>query len=715
MTDFLNHLVSEFHFPLQNHVLIFSLVLFIILLSPILLRNLNIPGIIGLIISGVIIGPNGFNILEKTSAIELFSTIGLLYIMFIAGLELDLNQFKINKNKSLTFGLLTFSIPILIGFPVCYYFLGFSMTASMLTASMFATHTLVAYPIVSKLGISKNMAVSVAVGGTILTDTAVLILLAVIIGSNDGTLNQEFWVRMVVSLLIFSGIMFFLIPRIAKWFFRKLESEKHSHYIFVLSVVFFAAFLAEVAGFEPIIGAFVAGLSLNKLIPHSSPLMNRVEFIGNSLFIPFFLISVGMLVDIRVIFEGNKALIVAAVLTSVALISKWLASYITRKIYNFNRYEGQLIFGLSSAHAAATLAVILVGYRAGILDENILNGTIILILVTCVVASFVVENAGKKIVIEHSLDSAINRNVEEFNEENFVIPSTDISELGKLLNLSIFMKEPKTKQPIYILTVIPDDSVSEQKIKNIKPLLEQKLIEVDAPDIDLNFIVAIDHNVASGIVRKSREVLAENLMLSWPKKQGFLDLLMGDSFDKILNGFSKTVVFSAITKNVSSFDRVIVFLPPLAEFEIGFIPVMKKIQNFTTELSLPIELYCNAQTQNALVESNLVFLSKTKFKNLEIVEMDEVKNAVELNGKKDLFIFVSARKGTTSYNQTMDQYPDKIEKLFPDNDKILIYPNQFREGFKPENESNEGGETLIGKKIVVQNIFKKKKRGGIKS
>src|SRR5690606_9784645 len=234
MTDFFNQLAHEFELPLHNPVLIFSLVLLIILLAPILLKRLNIPGIIGLIISGVIIGPYGFNILEKTSAIDLFSTIGLLYIMFIAGLELDLNDFKAHKNKSLLFGFFTFTIPIAIGFPVCYYLLGYDFNASFLTASMFATHTLVAYPIVSKLGIAKNKAVAITVGGTILTDTAVLIILAVLIGKSEGSLDQTFWVKLIVSLAIFSAIMFLVIPRIAKWFFRKLESEKHAHYIFVL-------------------------------------------------------------------------------------------------------------------------------------------------------------------------------------------------------------------------------------------------------------------------------------------------------------------------------------------------------------------------------------------------------------------------------------------------------------------------------------------------
>nr|WP_278020906.1 cation:proton antiporter [Flavobacterium ginsengisoli] len=326
MIEFFRHLLQEFELPLSNPVLIFSLILFIILLCPILLKKINIPGIIGLIISGVIIGPHGLNILAKNSAVDLFSTIGLLYIMFIAGLELDMNEFKANRNKSVLFGFFTFILPLSIGFPVCFYLLKYDFNASFLTASMFATHTLVAYPIVSKLGIAKNQAVAITVGGTILTDTAVLIILAVIMGSSQGNLNQAFWVKLIVSLAIFSAIMFMIIPRVAKWFFKKLESEKHAHYIFVLSVVFFAAFLAEVAGVEPIIGAFVAGLALNPLIPHSSALMNRIEFIGNSLFIPFFLISVGMLVDVSVILSGPTALIVAGTLSVVAIFGKWIAS-----------------------------------------------------------------------------------------------------------------------------------------------------------------------------------------------------------------------------------------------------------------------------------------------------------------------------------------------------------------------------------------------------
>src|SRR5699024_5133912 len=306
--SFIEQLLEHFELPLQNPVLIFSLILFIILLAPILLKKIKIPGIIGLIIAGIVIGPEGFNVLESDK-IEIFSTIGLLYIMFIAGLELDMNQFKAHKNKSLVFGFFTFAIPMAIGYPVYYYILGqwdehISQEAALLTASMFATHTLVSYPIVSKLGLAKNVATSITVGATILTDTAVLILLAVILGSHSGGLSQEFWIQLAIGIVLFSACMFLVIPRITTWFFRKFSSEQHSHYVFVLAVVFLAAFLSEIAGLEAIIGAFFAGLALNKLIPDSSALLQRIDFIGNSLFIPFFFISVGMIVDVSVIFNG---------------------------------------------------------------------------------------------------------------------------------------------------------------------------------------------------------------------------------------------------------------------------------------------------------------------------------------------------------------------------------------------------------------------------
>ncbi|HHW80557.1 MAG TPA: cation:proton antiporter, partial [Bacteroidales bacterium] len=346
MERFISDLSHHFALPFTNPVLVFGLLLLIVLVSPLLLKRLNIPSIIGLILAGVLVGPHGLNFIQNGEAINMFSTIGLLYIMFIVGLELDLREFKANQNKSVVFGIFTFIIPLVIGYPVMRYLLGYDVYASFLTASMFSTHTLVTYPIVSRMGVSKNQAVAITVGGTILTDTAVLIILAIIINSSQGAFEFQFLLKLLISLIVFSGIVFFIIPKIAKWYFEKMESEKYSHYIFVVFIVFLAGFLAEIGGIEPIIGAFAAGLALNKLIPHSSALMNRIEFIGNALFIPIFLISVGMLVNITVIFEGYKAILIAVVLSIVALFGKWMAAFFTQKTFKYSVSQRNIIFGL---------------------------------------------------------------------------------------------------------------------------------------------------------------------------------------------------------------------------------------------------------------------------------------------------------------------------------------------------------------------------------
>ena len=690
MTKFFNDLLLEFSLPLHNPVLVFSLVLFIILLAPILLKRLNIPGIIGLIISGVIIGPNGFYILEKNSAVELFSTIGLLYIMFIAGLDLDMRGFKANRNKSLLFGLFTFAIPLAIGFPVCYYILGFDFNASFLTSSMFSTHTLVAYPIVSKLGITKNQAVAVTVGGTILTDTAVLLILAVIMGNSQGNLNQDFWIQLGISLAVFFAIMFWIIPKVTKWFFQKLESEKHAHYIFVLSVVFFAAFLTEVSGLEPIIGAFVAGLALNPLIPHSSALMNRIEFIGNSLFIPFFLLSVGMLVDLSVIFKGPMALIIAAVLTITALLGKWLAALFTQLTFKYSLAQRQLIFGLSSSHAAATLAVILVGYKAGILDENVLNGTIILILVTCVVASFATDKASKKILISEQ-DIKKNRSkLNTFVNEHILIPVANISNIESLLEFALLIKDKKSANPITILSVVPNNAEAEINIINARKKLEEFVMQGAASETKVNAIATIDHNPASGITRISREIMADIVVIGWPKKARIVDKLIGEKIHSIINNVNKNIFICYFDKPLISQKRMVIVSPPLAEREKGFETWLQKIAILSQELSIPIQHYCSNTTQEAINTKIKQMHLNISINTTVFDEWDDFLILSRYINRDDLLVFISTRKGAVSYIKALDNIPNKLEKHFYDNNKLIIYPFQYNHVFGQYEDLSSG-------------------------
>lgn len=674
--NFFIEFFNKFNLPLKDPILVMSVILVIILLSPILMRKLKAPAIIGLILAGVLVGPHGFNVLAKNSFVDIFSTIGLLYIMFIAGLELDLNEFKENKNKSLLFGLYTFAIPLAIGYPVVHYFLGYDFNTSFLTASMFATHTLVAYPIVSRLGVSKNQAVATAVGGTILTDTAVLIILAVILGNAKGGLSQEFWIRLGVSLVAFSLVMFFVVPRIAKWFFTRFEKERHLHYVFVLAVVFFAAFLAEASSLEAIIGAFAAGLALNKLIPSSSALMNRIEFIGNSLFIPFFLISVGMLVDVSVIFNGWGAWIVAGALTTVAVSGKWLAALFTQKSFRYTTAQRQVIFGLSGAHAAATLAVILVGYQAGILDNAILNGTIILILITCLLASLVTERAGKVLKIESENDTEALMKSSGASSEQILLAISEVENIEKLLELAILIKDKNSQHPISILSVVDNNKEAEVNIVKAKAGLETFVKEASATETEVNVLATIDENKANGITRISREITADIIILDWIKQSVSFGDLVGIDIQEFVNSINKSIYICHISKPLALHTKMHIMVPPHAEEEKSFDTWILKMSILAQELSSVIAIYCSENTEKTIkkiFKENKIKPATNFSRFTSWEDFFVLARYIETN---DLIVLISARKGTVSFVNELTVLPDKFEKYFPDNSYLVIYPEQ---------------------------------------
>lgn len=501
----------DFSLPLRNPVIIFSLVLFIILFAPILFNKIKVPHIIGLIIAGVMIGPYGFNLLRRDSSIVLFGTVGLLYIMFLAGLEIDLSEFKKNRGKIIFFGLTTFLLPLIFGSLASYYVLGYSWTSSLLLASMFSTHTLISYPIASKYGIIRNKAVAMTVGGTMITDVLALLILAGIAGMAKEQVSSMFWIKLTISSIIFVGIVFFIFPLIIRWFFKTNE-DSISQYLFVLAMVFLAAFLAEAAGVEAIIGAFFAGLVLNKFVPHSSALMTRIDFVGNALFIPFFLISVGMLVDVSVLVKGWGALKVAAVIVTVALVTKYLAAYLTQKVFRFTRAEGRMIFGLSTSHAAATLAIILVGYNIitgetatgepiRLLNEDVLNGTILLILISCGVSSFVVERASKDLVLEQNIDDSPSPE----DSADKILLSLAYSELvTDLVDFGVLLKDKNNDIPIYGLHVIDDENGTAASKKNGKKVLEKAIGYAATSGNSIIPVTRYDSSISSGIVYSIR-------------------------------------------------------------------------------------------------------------------------------------------------------------------------------------------------------------------
>jgi Kef-type K+ transport system membrane component KefB/nucleotide-binding universal stress UspA family protein len=665
-------LTLHFSLPLKDPVLIFSVVLFIILLAPIVLRKLRIPSIIGLILAGVAIGPHGFNLIARDSSIELFGTVGLLYIMFLAGLELDLNEFKRNRNKSLLFGALTFSFPFALGVAACIYVLHLSVTSSILIASMFSTHTLLSYPLASKMGITKNEAVTIAVGGTIITDTVVLLILAVITGAAKGTLSNAFWIRLAVSLVVFVSAVFFLFPPIGRWFFRNIKGDNVSEYIFILAMVFLAAFLAEAAGVEAIIGAFFAGLALNRLIPHTSPIMNRIDFVGNALFIPFFLIGVGMLVDLRILLHGPAALIVAATLTVVAFSGKWIAAFCTQKLFRFSALQRRVIFGLTSSHAAATLAVILIGFNIGLVNESVLNGTVILILITCLVSSFITENAGRGLALQQQESLPESEEL----KERILVPISNPDTIEQLMDLAVMLKDVRQQEPVYALTVVKDDEEAVRKVKLSRGMLESVIKHASATDTEVQIRARVDLSVASGITRAAKEINVTDLILGWSPKGRTSDRLFGSKLSNILENVWQTIYVCRFVHPLNTNRNIIVALPAYVQYEAGFSHLVRKIYTLAHEMGAQVTVGCHPKTAQVFAREIEKNKSSVRMRYLHFEQPEEMNVLSAYVTADDLFILVNARRGTISYDPFMETLLERINRSVKGNNFMLIYPEQ---------------------------------------
>ena len=709
----------DFTLPLTNPVIIFSIVLFIILFAPILLNKVKVPHIIGLIIAGIIVGPYGFNLLNRDSSIVLFGTVGLLYIMFLAGLEIDLAEFKKNSKKIAVFGFITFLLPFVFGTIASYYLLGYSFMSSMLLASMFSTHTLVSYPIASKYGVARNRAVALTVGGTMITDIFALLILATIAGMTKEEVSSVFWIQLSISCIIFVAIIFFLFPLIINWFFKHFE-DSVSQYIFVLATVFLASFLAEAAGIEAIIGAFFSGLVLNKYVPHQSALMNRINFVGNALFIPFFLISVGMLVDLKVITQGWEALKVAGVITFVAIITKYLAAWITQKTFGMNQTEGKLIFGLSTSHAAATLAIILVGYNIIIgetvsgepirlLNEDVLNGTILLILVSCTISSFVVEKAASKMAL--SADAIEGDGYGTDQKEKILVSIVNMDMVVPMMDFGLMLKQHKNKEPIYALQIVDDAHANESNAQS-KKIMDRAITHASATENTVIPIIRHDANIGNGIIYTIREQNITDVLIGLhhnadPK------VFFGPTAENILKRIWKTIYIYKPRQPFNTLKRIVAVVPEKAETEPGFLHWYEKIMPLAKASGMPVLFYGD---DNALKEIQLFANQNHAQAQIQFHSFTHWKNfstfSKELK-KDDLFVIVSARKGTNSHHSYLNKLPHYLTSHFKENSFILLFPEQLEIGINMENIAQADGallETLTEKIGAIGNarkIFKK--------
>lgn len=677
---------TDFALPFTNPVLKFLLILIIILFAPLLLNKIRIPHLLGLIIAGAVVGPFGFNLMERDSSIILSGTVGLLYIMFLAGLEIDIADFKKNSGRSLIFGLLTFCIPMALGILASLYLLNFNLLTSILLASMFASHTLITYPIVSKLGVTKNQAVTITVGGTMITDTLALLVLTIIVGLSAGSVDNGFWIRLGLSLTLFGAIVLLLFPLLGRWFFKRFH-DNVSQYIFVLVIVFLGAFLAETAGIEPIIGAFLAGLAMNRLIPRTSPLMNRIEFVGNAIFIPFFLIGVGMLIDYRAFFKDFETIKVALVMTVVATLAKFLAALATQKSFRYTIDQRRLIFGLSNAQAAATLAAVMVGYGIvtghtatgepiRLLNDSVLNGTILMILITCTIASFATQRGARNIALSAASESSPEA---EKNQpaERILIPVGYPATAEELVQLSVTIKSKSNRNGLYALHVVPNAATTgDDADRQGRCVLERAVMTAAATDNEMQELLRYDSDIANAIVSTLHEQKITDLILGLrPEREGEPPVpFPSATIDNVLTQNHITTLIYKPVQPLSTAGRLLVFVPDRAENELGFALWMRRVWNMSRNTHTKVVFYAPLHTLSHIRSIHTRHPIEAEFH--EFNDWDDFLILFRDVRANDILLAVLSRKGGPSYHKSMTAVPDYLSKYAPSNSHILLYPLQ---------------------------------------
>ena len=604
------------------------------------------------------------------------------YIMFLAGLEMDLENLKKNLSKAFVFGVLTFFIPFGIGMWVGMSVLGFSMGTSLLFSSILASHTLVAYPIVGRYGMTRHASVSISIGGTMFALTVALFVLAGISGMYRGELDSGSWIWFIGKCVGYCAFVFLVFPRFARWFFRKYE-DNIMQYIFVLALVFLSAALAELAGLEGIFGAFLAGLVLNRLIPHVSPLMNRTEFVGNALFIPYFLIGVGMLINLGALFTGSDTIKVVVVMLVVATATKWLAAWITQKIYRMSAASRQMLFGLSNAHAAGALAMVMVGTQIEVepgvflMNEDMLNGVVIMILFSCIVSSVMTERAARTMALaEENGEMDMSRGKEE---ERVMVSIANPETVEPLVNMALMMRDPKSKKELLAVTVEVeyDEAKKQAKLAQRRKSLEQAARIASAVDVPMKTRCRLSTNAATGILNTAGEMNATEIVLGLHHKHGLLDSFLGNFAQSILKGTHRQLMIVKCVIPANTMRRIMVAVPPNAEFEAGFYKWVERMARIGGQLGCRVHFWAHADTMQRISGYMNKFHSSVR---VEYSIMDSWDDLLLISNKvayDHLMVIVSARRGAISYQPSFEELPDQITKYFANNSLMLIYPDQL--------------------------------------
>lgn len=664
------------HPLITSPMAIFLVVLLIILVTPLLLNKLRIPHVIGLIVAGVCVGPYGFNLLARDMSFEVFGQVGLLYLMFLAGIEIDMYHLKKNIRKGAIFGLFTFVIPLAAGTAVAMSCLGLNAMASVLLASMFAAHTLIAYPIVSRLGLTKSSPVVIAIAGTIFTVLGSLMVLAGIAGTAaTGHFDITSLLKLFANLIIYCLVTLYIYPRLTRWFFKHYN-DGVLQFIYVLAMVFLAAVTASWIGIEGVFGAFFAGLLLNRYVPARTPLMTRLEFVGNAIFIPYFLIGVGMLINVGVITSGWKTAYVAAVMSAVAMLGKWIAAFVTQKAFRMSKLDRSMIYQLSNAHTAVALAVVMIGYRLGIFGEEILNGTVIMILVTCTVSSIGTSRAAMRMKLRELENTPTKADNPKRREPNTLVAVDNPDTAKELVNLALMTRNSESSRSrLYALTVRNDNSAASRSASSRALEMAEKVAA--SADVRLKPVERYDLNFVTGVLNSIEERDIDEVIIGLHRRNNVIDSFYGEKLSQLIRATNRTIMISRCFIPVNTITRIVVFVPEKAEYETGFPLWVKTLGNLAREIGCRLIFYCYQATRQSIraVLSANNYDIRSEFHSIE--QWDDFILMTNKVLDDDLFVIVNARRASLSFTSEMDELPDFLKKYFAQNNLLIIYPEQF--------------------------------------
>ena len=666
------------YFPITNPSLIFFLVLVIILLAPIIMGKLRIPHIIGMVLAGVAIGQYGFNILVRDDSFELFGRVGLYYIMFLAALEMDVEGVKKNKGRLSLFGLLTFAAPFTLTFIMSEWLLGYPTIASLLLGCLMASNTLIAYPIVSRYGQQRKPSVALSVGASMLSLLVALVVLAALVASHNGQTGVLFWLWFVAKFVIYCGGLALLIPKLTRWFLRRY-SDAVMQFVFVMAMLFMSAVLSESIGLEGIFGAFLSGLILNRYIPHVSPLMNRIEFIGNALFIPYFLIGVGMLINVRLAFSDTGVLWVALAITLFGTAGKAIAAYLSALLFRLPlNTSGNMMFGLTSAHAAGAIAIIMVGMRLTTPDGSVLvtgemlNGVVLMILLTCLISTVVTEQAAQQITLR---DKEIPQEDTQ-DDEKMLIPMKYPEYAVRLVNLAIMMRNPKLGRGLVGLSVVYDDVDMRLNQERGQRLLEKVQQYAAAADVKMQTQVRVAANIANGIKHAFKEFRASEIIIGMHMHQEVSASFWGEFHQSLFNGLNRQIIMARLKQPLSTIRRIEVAVPSRAQFEPGFYRWLERVARLSVNLECRTIFHGRTDT---LALINQYVRNRHPEMRVEFMQMDhwnEMPRLAATIAEDHLFIVIAARKGTVSYKNALEHLPEEIQQFFSGKNIIIIFPDQ---------------------------------------